>query len=179
MARAQQFDPLHSFRFWAEATAVDGTDLLSFTDGTAQAGFQMVGTPKLTVEIAEYREGTDQWTRKYPGRGSWDEVSMKRGVMKTDSRFFVLSIRTQDNTEYRADIPVYRWHRDGKEPGQIGDLAQARIYTLHEAVPSSITVAGDLDAGSSEISVAELSIAFEWAEITQDVGIGTASSSGP
>lgn len=178
MARAQAFDPLHTFRFFATAqlTTADpvagGTDLLAYSDGTAQAGFQMVGTPKLNVEIAEYREGTDKWTRKYPGRGSWDPITMRRGVLKTDTRFFDWVSRSQTAEEYRADVYVYHWHRDGKDPGQIGDLNEARLYRLNEAVPASVQLAGDLDAGSSEISVTELEVQFEYAEIAQNAGPG-------
>lgn len=165
MARAQALDPLHNFRFHATAD-VDGADALEFTDAEgAQAGFQSVSTPEVTVEAIEYREGIDTYTRKYPGIPTWSDVTFMRGVTKTDTSFADWISSAIENREYRADCSVFHWHRDGKDPGSAGDLGKARIYTLHEAMPIRVKLASDLDATSSDISMAEIDVAYEYAEI--------------
>ncbi len=166
MARAQATDPLHNFRFHA-TVAVDGADAVAFTDSTgAQAGFMSASTPEVTVEAVEYREGIDTWTKKLPGVPTWSDVTLARGVMKTDTSFFDWISKAIGNEEYRGDLSVYQWHRDGKTPGQIGDLGKARIYSCYEAIPTRVKLAGDLDSTASDISLAEVDIAYEYAEIT-------------
>jgi phage tail-like protein len=166
MPRAQALDPLHNFRFHAVAD-VDGTDVLAYSDDDgAQAGFQSCSTPEQTVEVAEYREGIDKYVRKYPGQATWNDVSMTRGVMKNDTTFADWVQRAVDGEEYRADVVVYHWHRDGHTPGTTRDGGSARLYTLFEAFAMRSKFGGDLDSQASDISLAELDVAYEYAEIT-------------
>jgi hypothetical protein len=81
-----------------------------------------------------------------------------------------VSIVAHGEGEYRADIEIYHYNRSvlqkavpnwagGTEPtGGYG----GRKYTLHEAFPIRCKIAGDLDASSSDISVQEIDVAFEY-----------------
>ena len=165
MPRAEAVDPLHGFRFHVTAE-VDGSDVLAFTDDDgAQAGFTSVTTPELSLDGVVYREGTDQWSRKYPGISNWNDVDMMRGVMKSDTTFADWTLTAAQTGEYRADLTIFHWHRDGKTPGKVANLADARKYRLFEAFPIRAAFAGQLDSQSSEISLSELSVSYEYAEI--------------
>ena len=164
--RAQALDHLHNFRFHVVADIVDKPNALGFiAPGDAEAGFQSVGTPELTVDEAEYREGHYQWTRKEPGIGTWSPITMARGVTKSDTTFLDWCLRSTDNREYRADLTVFHWHRDGKIPGQTGNQGLAKHYRLNEAFATRCKVSGDLDATDSEISLQELDVSYEFAEV--------------
>lgn len=165
MARAQATDPLMNFRFFAEAF-VAGQNLLGFTDSSgAQAGFTSVTVPSGSTEVAEYKEGHMRYKQKYPGVENWEDMTLMRGVFKTDTTMFDWWQRGGSQEEYRADMVVYHWHKDGKEPGKIGDKSKARQYQLFNAFSAGNKPSGDLDATSSEVSIAELTVAFEWMEI--------------
>jgi phage tail-like protein len=73
-------DPYKNFRFVVEI------------DGVAQAGFSECTGLGSTIEVIEYREGGDPVTvRKLPGRVSYSDVTLKRGIT--------------------ASADLYNWHR--------------------------------------------------------------------
>ncbi len=64
-------DPYRGYRFLVEI------------DGIVQAGFSEVTIPDSTTDAVDYREGTDQFTRKLLGQTKYGNVSLKWGI--TDS----------------------------------------------------------------------------------------------
>jgi phage tail-like protein len=165
MARAEASDPLHGFRFHVTTETAafiqDGTE--EFQVG--EAGFQSVSLPERSVEAVEYREGTMTHTRKFPGVEQFTNCTLMRGVVKTDTAFFDWVAAAAEGGEYRTDMTVYHWHRDGKTHGQLADLDAARKYNMKECFPSRVKIAGDLDATSSEVSLQEVDVEVEWFEI--------------
>jgi len=68
---ANRKDPFRGFRFLVEI------------DGIVQAGFSDVTIPDATTDAVDYREGTDQFTRKLLGQTKHGNVTLKWGI--TDS----------------------------------------------------------------------------------------------
>ena len=98
MARSQATDFLQSFRFHVKSLnrAGDFPDPLQFGSDAGingEAGFQSVTLPELSTEAVEYREGTFKYTKKQPGVPTVSDVTMMRGVVKTDTDFYDWLIR--------------------------------------------------------------------------------------
>lgn len=164
MARALATDPFHNFRFQVTAAPVRGlTDPL----GEVQAGFTNVTLPTKSIENVEYKEGTMVFRRKYPGDMTVDDVTMTRGVSKEGTEFLRWIEAAQTGAEYRADISIYHYHRSDISGTQAGapNLTFAgtpsRQIQLREAFPISVKPGSDLDSLSSDISLQEITVAFE------------------
>lgn len=169
MARPVAEDFLHSMRFHVEI--IDG----SRPDagfGAPEAGFSMCSVPEATVEAVEYKEGTYIYTRKQPGNTTFGDISMSRGVAKTDTAFWTwIKTVIEGAGEYRQDVRIKHYHREEALPGS-GDVnvnltaiptsvPAARTYEVYNAFPARHKVGGDLDATASEISIMEMDLAYE------------------
>lgn len=151
-------------------------------DVEAQAGFSAVTTPEVSVEVVEYHEGHHIYTHKFPGRPTVSDVTLSRGVAIEDTdfiRWMIQAIEGSDEHTYRADLLIYHGGRAGLPRASKVSLDETHIavggptrrysigntptraYELKEAFPIRCKVAGDLDATSGDISVAELDIAYE------------------
>jgi len=175
MARTSASDPLHNFRFHARATAIGGigNDPLQpggapSSDGateTAEAGFQAVTTPEYTVETAEYREGLFTYTHKYPGIPTTNEITMSRGAARLDTAFFTWVTAAIEGGEYRADVTIFHALRGGRQEPFNAEknftAANSKRYILRQAWPMRVKIAGDLDSSTSDISLAEIDVAYE------------------
>jgi phage tail-like protein len=163
MARAEASDPLHNFRF--HVTTENG--FAQYVDSElGEAGFQSVTLPELSVETVEYREGIHTYTRKFAGVPSVSDMTMMRGVTKSDTAFYDWVRAAAEGGNYRTNLTVYQWHRDGKQSvDKIADVDKARKYVCFECVPSRVKPGADLDATSSDVSLAELDVACEYFRI--------------
>jgi phage tail-like protein len=132
---------------------------------TAEAGFQSVGTPEYTVEAAEYREGIKTYTEKYPGIPTTNEVMFNRGVARKDTAFREWVVAVIEGAEYRSDITIYHALREGRSspfnPDTDFTAENSKRYTLRNAWPMRVKIAGDLDASTSDVSLAEVEVAYE------------------
>lgn len=177
MARAQSTDYLHSFRFHVRSDNAlpgigNGIDLFQ-PDGVAgrggvgqpEAGFQAVTTPEYTVESVEYREGLRTYAEKYPGIPTTNDLTFTRGVARNDSAFFNWVTAAIEGREYRADLSVFHATRTGRSVpfATATDFhnTNSRVYGLKNAFPMRVKVAGDMDSGTSDVSLAEVDVAFE------------------
>jgi phage tail-like protein len=161
MARVESTDPLHNFRFHVRTASEQG----QFSSSEGEAGFQSCTLPEVSAEAVEYREGTYTYTRKFPGLPTVTDVSLMRGVTKTDTSFFDWIQAAIRGGEYRTDMTIYHWHRDGKTYGTLSDLNAARKYLCYEAFPIRVKPAADLDATSADVAIAEMDVAIEYFEI--------------
>jgi hypothetical protein len=96
--------------------------------------------------------------------------------------FYDWVFKTIEGTgQYRTDIIIRHFHRDalpGANPANNPNStvidrtggSPARLYHVMEAFPIRCKIAGDLDATASDISVAEVDIAYESFYIS-DVGV--------
>lgn len=163
MARPEVSDVLQSFRFHV----VSENNNIEYSDNQrGQAGFQSVTLPELSVEPVEYREGHHTYTQKYPGVPTVTDVTMIRGVTKRDTAFYRWVKAAAEGGEYRTNLTVYHFPRDAKRsPDKVADLSKARLYNLYECVPTRVKFAGDLDATSGEVSMAEVDVAVEYFDL--------------
>jgi phage tail-like protein len=186
MTRAAASDPLHSFRFHARASGVVGvpgtlgTDVLQpegtgegFTATEAEAGFQAITTPEITLETAEYREGILTYTQKYPGVPSINDLTFSRGVTRYDTAFFNWILGAVEGNEYRADVTIFHVQRPARElsrdtsAGTVLDVSDeiAKRYIVRNGIPIRVKLAADLDANTSDISLGEIDVACERVDI--------------
>lgn len=150
MARSIQLDYYQAFRFGCSFT---WNGIAYVQEGT---GFNNVTIPETSQEAAEYREGTFTWTQKYPGPPTVSEVTLQRGVTKQFTGFWDWIIGSIYGREYRVDLIIHHFHRSD----DIAGAASFRVNLSH-AFPSRVKPTGDLDATSSEISLAELELTCE------------------
>ena len=149
MARAQVTDYYQNFRFWV-------SEPNAFLDPSA--GFKTVSIPKLTTDVAEYREGTRQYTLKQAGIPKVDEVTMTQGIARKASNFFNWVQLSIGPGEYRTDLEIRHFHRVDPQ-GITG--APSKVYRLLECFASEVEISSGLDADSNEISIASLIVNFE------------------
>lgn len=180
-------DYLHNMRFHVDALQTDGNDRL-VVDGRPQAGFSTCTTPEVTVEAMEYREGQHIYTQKYPGNPSFNDCTLQRGVARQDSAFIDWIRQVIEGSgDYRATVQIKHYHRvsaldqtfpsfglNAKERLHVfkddeGIATPSRIYRLYQTWPIRHKVAGDLDATSSDISVMELDLSYEWFDLVENV----------
>jgi len=173
-SRPESSDFLQGFRFHADAIGIGERLYFQRIPGYPQAGFSAITTPEVTVEPAEYSEGTDIYTRKYPGKPSMSDCTFSRGVTRQSSAFWDwLRVVIEGSGEYRAKVLITQFHRENTLsrgfPGAGGenqtklnlDAGTGRQFILHQSFPTRHKFSGDLDATSSEVSIQELDIAYE------------------
>jgi phage tail-like protein len=172
MARASSSDYFHSMRFFVTATSTAGYNPLVY-----QAGFSAVSTPEASAEAVEYKEGHFIYTRKFPGNPTVSDITLSRGVVLQDTTFYDWMFKVIEGAgQYRTDLLIRHFHRDAL-PGTTGsnnpnataiapDSGPARIYHISEAFPIRCKIAGDLDATASDVSIAEMDVAYESFYIT-------------
>jgi phage tail-like protein len=176
MARPTATDFFHNMRF--------GVDLAnsSFLAGGWPAGFSACTTPEASNEAVEYREGQQVYTQKFPGLPTMNDLTLSKGVVLSRNQFYDWMFSTiEGGVGYRADVIITHYHRSAL-PGfggfgtanttSIPDGSVAnRKYSCYEAFPIRCKVAGDLDATSSDVSVSELDISYEYFSIADDAGV--------
>ncbi|MEM2987114.1 MAG: phage tail protein [Nitrososphaerota archaeon] len=151
MARARATDFLQVTKFKVVETARAGEQRI------VVAGFTSIDIPALTLEEVTYREGTTKFTRKQPGIPTFDNIVLRKGIARIDSKFAKWILDIVDGKEYRIDFTILHFHGDEDASG---DTA-TREYTFFEAFPVNFVPSSGLDASSSDISIEELQIAFE------------------
>ena len=184
MPRAAASDPLHAFRYHARtvnAPPIEGaaSDILQpdgnepgyiIGDGT-EAGFNSITLPEITVEHAEYREGIRIYTMKFPGVPTINEITLNRGVARYDTAFFNWVLAAIEGNEYRSDVVIFHVQRPALKQVQdtskgpnidvTGEGIVSKLYKLYECSPARVKIAGDLDASTSDVSIAELDVSVE------------------
>lgn len=174
--RPASTDMMQGFRYHVKAEYSSGENPLQRHRGEGaiparsnegiEAGFQSVTIPELSVEIAEYREGTFKWTQKYPGVPTISDVTLMRGVTKKDSSFYKMVMASIEGKEYRADVHIYHYQRAEMEDAAAGEPGEeTREILCHECFASRAKPQGDLDSMTGDVSLAEVDIAIESFEI--------------
>lgn len=176
MARLQESDYLQGFRFHVQLfdSAEGMPNFLNDFTKTAttvgdEAGFNSCTLPELSVETVLYREGTYKFTKKFPGVPEYTDVSLMRGVVKTDTGFYDWVRAAGTGGEYRTGVSILHYQRADIDPetgfGEAIPDEAARKYNCFECVPVRGKPAADLEGNSGEVSMAEMDFALEWFEI--------------
>lgn len=139
----------------------------------AEAGFQSITAPELTQESAEYREGIRTYTQKFPGVPTVNDITLIRGCARFDTSFFAWILAAAEGDEYRGDLTIYHIQRPSRELSvtdsevkmaaseiELDDTNNKR-YILRDAFPIRVKIAGDLDSSTSDVSLAEVDVAYE------------------
>jgi len=202
MPRSVKTDYMQNFRFMAVAFDAENKKRMQYIPPAAgnqiepEAGFSSCGTPSATVEVAEYREGTSVYTKKFPGVPSVEDITMQRGVARGDSTFWAWTKQVIEGSgEYRCTVEINHYARDlaygfsgGVTTDQVlttplstpqnalanltsikSDSPPGRIYRLFEAWPNAHKSSADFEATSSDIAVKDLTVVFEYFEILEDI----------
>ena len=121
-------------------------------DGIANAGFAEVEIGDATIEVVEYREGSDRGSqvRKLPGRVRYGNVVLRRGVSQ--------------------DLDLYRWFaaiRDGDLQRrnvaivlQDASFADVRRWHVHDAWVTRYA-GPTLEARGNDVVIEEVELACE------------------
>ena len=172
--RASSMDFMQGFRYHVIASDSSGVDPLQGVDDGAEsrgaggihAGFQSVTVPELSVEASEYREGTFEWTQKYPGPPTVSEITLMRGITKRDSSFFKMIMASIRGAEYRADVSIYHYQRTEMSLATSADPGtDTRQIKCGESFAIRAKPAGDLDSMTGDVSLAEVDLAIEYFDI--------------
>jgi phage tail-like protein len=157
MARAVNTDFYQAFRFGVSVTEGAVTYI------EPNAGFNNITVPEVTMEAAEYREGSFTWTQKYAGVPTVSDATFQQGVSSVaaggnGAPFFDWALAAINGSEYRATVTIRHLHRT------LGDTDSRQII-LQEAFPIRVKPDGDLDATSSEVSIREMDVACESVDV--------------
>lgn len=140
--------PLPSFHFNVSIGAADAL-VGSFSEVT--------GLGSETSPI-EYRHGNSQLfsTVKMPGITKVGNVTLKRGIFKSDNAFWTWYSSIAQNTVKRQNVVITLLDEQG---------AVTMSWTLTNAFPAKITGA-DLKAAASEVAVTTIDLAYETLTVT-------------
>lgn len=115
--------------------------------------FQEVSGLELEAQVIEYRHGDSKShsTIKMPGIKKSGNVTMKKGMLKSDSRLFTWFSEIKLNTIARKTVTISLLDESD---------APAMVWTLTNAWPTKI-VSTDLKSDGNEVAIETVEIAHE------------------
>lgn len=163
MARSQSTDFLHNLKFHMKVvtTGVAGASNLG-----SQGGFNACTMPEISQEVVEYKEGRMLYKRKQAGEVTFNDITASHGVARGNTDFYDWIQAGVTGSPYKVDLQIRHFHRD--EVTGLNDFTGVqpkRVINIFEAQASRVKLGGDLDATSSDISIAECDIAYESAQL--------------
>lgn len=126
-------------------------------EGMKGAGFQEVSGLDGEIPVFEYDEGNREPTPmpKMAGTGKYSNVTLKRGVFVSDSRFWEWMNEIKMNTVKRRTVLIKLLDETGTVTVQ---------WTLYNAWPTKIT-GTDLKADAHSVAIDTLEIAHETMDV--------------
>lgn len=135
----ERVDPYRNFRFRVEI------------DDITQAGFSEVTGFDASIDVVEYREGTERITpRKLPGLAKYGNITLKWGATDSTDLFDWIQAAIEGEIE-RKTIVIVAIDEEG------GDAA---TWEIEEAWPVKYN-APDFNGTASEVAIEVLEIAHE------------------
>ena len=115
--------------------------------------FQEVSGLDAEPQVIEYRHGNSPEfsTIKMPGIKKYGNVTMKKGILKSDSKFWDWYDQIKMNTIKRAPVTISLLDEAG---------AATMVWTLTNAWPTKITTT-DLKSEGNEVAVETIEVAHE------------------
>jgi len=125
--------------------------------GDQEMTFQEVSGLDMEAQPIEYRHGNSKEFSviKMPGIKKTGNVTMKKGVFKSDNKFWDWFSKIEMNTIERVPVTISLLDEGG---------APAMIWTLANAWPTKVT-GTDLKSDGNEVAVESIEIAHEGLEI--------------
>ena len=123
------------------------------TINDSEVSFQEVSGLEMETQAIEYRHGNSPEfsTIKMPGIVKYSNVTMKKGVFKSDNKFWDWYNQIKMNTIKRVPVIVRLLDESGKP---------TMTWTLANAWPTKIT-GTDLKSDGNEVAVESIEIAHE------------------
>lgn len=120
---------------------------------SAVMSFQEVSGLDVEAQPIEYRAGDSATFSvvKMPGLKKYSNVTMKKGVFKSDNKFWDWFNKIKMNTIKRVPVTISLLDENGKP---------TMVWTLNNAWPTKIT-GTDLKAEGNEVAVETIEIAHE------------------
>jgi phage tail-like protein len=115
--------------------------------------FQEVSGLDVETQIIEYRHGDNPVfsTIKMPGLARYGNITMKKGVFKSDNKFWDWYSQIRMNTIKRIPVTISLLDEEG---------APTMVWTLTNAWPAKI-ISTDLNSTGNEIAIEEIVIVHE------------------
>lgn len=125
-----------------------------------EIGFTEVSGLEIETELIEYREGNNKEysTVKMPGLKSYSNLTLKRGVFKSENQFYDWFNSIKLNSVDRHNITISLLNEE-HEP--------VVVWKIKNAWPVKI-VSTDLKSDDNEVAIEELEIAHEGLTIQND-----------
>src|SRR5262252_11021065 len=138
--------PYAQFNFWVTISG-DGND-----PSQPDAGFQEISALGMEVGVAEYRYGNHKLnnTLKVTGLGKSADVTLKRGVMGSDTVYKWFDLIRNGKNEMRT-VRIELRNEENSDTVQTWVLNGARVIKF---------TTGPLNAKSNEIAMEELTLSF-------------------
>ncbi len=128
--------------------------------GGARIGFTEISGLDVETEVIEYRDGAspEYSKQKIPGMQKFANVTMKRGVFKSDNDYFTWWNTVSLNTIERRDLTVSLLN-ESHEP--------VMVWKIKNAWPTKIA-STDLKADGNEIAIESIEIAHDGLSIQNE-----------
>lgn len=121
--------------------------------GGTQIGFSEVSGLNIESQVIEYRDGAspEYSSRKMPGLKKFANITLKRGIMKSDNEFYLWLNTTKLNTVERRDIIISLLNEEH---------APVMSWKVNNAFP--VKVEGpSLKATGNEVAIESIELAHE------------------
>ena len=125
--------------------------------GGTRIGFSEVSGLTQEIQAIEYRDGSfpEYSSIKMPGLRKYSNVTLKRGVIKSDNDFFNWLSTVKLNTIERRDLTISLLN-ENHEP--------VMVWKIHNAFP--VKVEGpQLKASGNEVAIESIELAHEGLEV--------------
>jgi len=121
--------------------------------GTEKMNFSEVSGLNQEVQMIEYRHGSspDYSTQKMPGLWKYSNITMKRGITKSDNKFYDWLSKIKLNTAERKDLTI-KLLNENHEP--------TMVWKAHNCFPVKVEGA-QLKATGNEVAVESIEVAHE------------------
>lgn len=115
--------------------------------------------PDHSVDVVPYREGTDRYSRKFPGVNTVGAITFSRGIFRRESDVYDWFLKTVNGGEdYRTDLILNEYHISD----EFGiDGTPSRVTRLEEVVPQSVKPTDDKDASGSDVAISTMTCEVE------------------
>ena len=189
MARARFLDYLQNYSFHlADVTPSTAPPFFALGGGLPYS-FTSCSMPEITLEVESFRQLSSMYQTHVVSGASVGAISMSRGVLSIDStlyRWINRSINGEDRVHRDLVVlhsaswsPIHTGGEEYKEadgitPKRGSNLLGADVnayglirmlgkgFILHNCIPTRYKAGGDLDATSSDVSVAEFEVQPEY-----------------
>lgn len=123
-------------------------------------GFTEVSGLDISNDVIEYRDGSSpEYSKiKMPGQRKFSNISLKRGMFKSDNEFYTWFNTINMNTVERRDITISLLDET---------MAPVVVWKVKNAWPTKITPT-DLKADGNDVAIESLEIAHEGLTIQND-----------